>query len=63
MMKYKTTHYINVGESEFEDSADDEEWQHAVGNDRGPIPIPLTATQGSHQIPPNTARPIDYFNL
>ncbi|KAK3887484.1 hypothetical protein Pcinc_008397 [Petrolisthes cinctipes] len=48
---------------EFEDSADDEEWQCVVDNDRGPLPIPFTATPGPHHIPPNTARPIDYFNL
>ncbi|KAK4326321.1 hypothetical protein Pmani_003184 [Petrolisthes manimaculis] len=46
--------------SEFEDSTDDEEWQRVVDNDRGPLPIPFTATPGPHHIPPDTSP--DYFH-
>ncbi|KAK3889913.1 hypothetical protein Pcinc_006067 [Petrolisthes cinctipes] len=57
------THLSTDDDLEFEDSADEEEWQRIVHNDRGPLPIPFTATPGPHHIPPNTARPIDYLNL
>lgn len=53
----------HVSDDSSEDSADDGVWQRIRDNDGGPIPIPFTATQGLHHIPPNTDRPIDDFNL
>ena len=47
-----------------EDSDDDDgEWRRLAEVDRGAVPIHFTATPGPINIPENTTKPIDYFNL